>query len=151
MNAHPRLRRTFAAALFFLVSVTGFSAPEKKAPVVQTKASQAATTPARALELLEEGNGRFVSGKTTRRDLPAKVRMTAADQFPFAAIVSCMDSRAPAEILFDRTIGDFFSLRVAGNIVDSDFLGSLEYAAKVTGSKLIVILGHTGCGAVKGA
>lgn len=131
--------------------VAGQTAPSARTPVVQTKASQAATTPARALELLQEGNARFASGQSLRRDLPAKARMTAAAQYPYAAVVSCMDSRVPMEIVFDQTVGDLFSLRVAGNIVDSDFLGSLEYAGKVTGSKLILVLGHTGCGAVKGA
>lgn len=85
------------------------------------------------------------------RDLNAKVVATASGQYPFAAVVSCMDSRVPAEIVFDQGIGDLFSLRVAGNVVDTDFLGSLEYATKVVGSKLILVMGHTSCGAVKGA
>ena len=129
----------------------GQAAPAARTPVVQTKASLAETTPARALELLTEGNARFAAGQSVSRDLPSKVRMTSESQYPFAVVVSCMDSRAPVELLFDRTIGDLFSLRVAGNIVDPDFLGSLEYATKVVGSKLILVLGHTGCGAVKGA
>ena len=108
-------------------------------------------TPEKALELLKAGNARFVAGKTTHRNLPANVRATAAGQYPFGAIVSCMDSRVPVELLFDLTIGDAFSLRVAGNVINPDILGSLEYAAKVAGAKLIVVLGHTHCGAVKGA
>ena len=118
---------------------------------VQTKESQTAMTPAQALERLKEGNRRFVSGQRKTRDLNAKVLATAAGQFPFAAVVSCMDSRAPIEIVLDQGIGDMFSLRTAGNVVDEDVLGGLEYAAKVTGAKLLVVLGHTHCGAVKGA
>ncbi len=120
-------------------------------PSVQTKASQAAMTPAKALELLKEGNTRFAEGKSIHRNLRAMVVATAAGQYPFGAVVSCMDSRAPVELIFDQAIGDVFSLRVAGNVVDTNFLGSLEYAAKVAGSKLIVVLGHSHCGAVKGA
>jgi carbonic anhydrase len=120
-------------------------------PSVQTKASQAEMTPAKALERLKEGNARFAEGRGLPRNLPAKVAATAADQFPFAAVVSCMDSRAPIEIVFDQAIGDVFSLRVAGNVVDPNFLGSLEYAVKVVGVRLLVVLGHSSCGAVKGA
>jgi carbonic anhydrase len=118
---------------------------------VQTKESQAALTPSKALDLLKEGNARFLGGKTKARDLKAQVVATASGQYPFAAVVSCMDSRVPVEIVLDQGIGDLFSLRVAGNVVDTDFLGSLEYATKVVGSKLIVVMGHTSCGAVKGA
>ena len=118
---------------------------------VQTKESQAAMTPAQALERLKEGNRRFVSGERKPRDFNAKVIATAAGQYPFAAIVSCMDSRAPMEIILDQGIGDMFSLRTAGNVVDEDVLGGLEYAAKVAGVKLLLVLGHSGCGAVKGA
>ncbi len=117
----------------------------------QTKESQAAITPAKALGLLTEGNTRFLDGKRKPRDLNAQVIATAAGQYPFAAIVSCMDSRAPVEIVFDQGIGDVFSLRVAGNVIDTDFLGSLEYAVKVVGVKLLVVMGHSSCGAVKGA
>jgi len=85
------------------------------------------------------------------RDLPAKVRATAAGQFPFGAIVSCMDSRVPVELVFDLTVGDAFSIRVAGNVINQDILGSLEFATQVAGAKLILVLGHTRCGAVQGA
>jgi len=119
-------------------------------PEVQTRVSQAAMTPAAALERLRAGNLRFVSNTTRQRDWSAKVVATSSGQFPFAAVLSCMDSRAPIEIVFDQGLGDVFGVRVAGNIVNDDELGSLEYAAKV-GSKLIVVLGHTRCGAVKGA
>ena len=117
---------------------------------VQTKESQAAISPSKAVSLLKEGNARFLAGSRPR-DWKAQVAATAGGQYPFAAIVSCMDSRAPVEILFDQGLGDVFSLRVAGNVIDTDSLGSLEYAAKVVGVKLILVLGHSDCGAVKGA
>ena len=127
---------------------TPAAAPAK--PEVQTRESQAAMTPTTALERLKEGNVRFVSNATKRRDWSAKVVATASGQFPFAAVLGCMDSRAPIEIIFDQGLGDVFSVRVAGNVVNDDELGSLEYAVKV-GTKLILVLGHTSCGAVKGA
>jgi carbonic anhydrase len=119
-------------------------------PEIQTQESQAAMTPAAALARLKEGNLRFASNSAKRRNWSAKVLATAPGQFPFAAVLGCMDSRVPVEIVFDQGIGDVFGLRVAGNVVNDDELGSLEYAVKV-GTKLIVVLGHTGCGAVKGA
>jgi carbonic anhydrase len=120
------------------------------APEVQTAASQAAMTPAQALERLRTGNARFAANGMKARDWSAKVIATATGQYPFAAVLACMDSRAPIEIVFDQGIGDVFGVRVAGNVVNKDELGSLEYAAKV-GVKLLVVLGHTRCGAVKGA
>ena len=108
-------------------------------------------TPEEALELLKAGNERFVAGAPMHRDLPAQVRATARGQFPFGAIVSCMDSRVPVELVFDLTVGDAFSIRVAGNVVNEDILGSLEFATSVAGAKLILVLGHTRCGAVQGA
>jgi carbonic anhydrase len=108
-------------------------------------------TPEEALELLKAGNERFVAGTPKHRDLPAKVRATAAGQSPFGAIVSCMDSRVPVELVFDLTVGDAFSLRVAGNVINDDILGSLEFATEIAGAKLILVLGHTRCGAVRGA
>lgn len=116
-----------------------------------TRAAQAAITPDKAIEMLSQGNQRFVSGKTLKRDLLAQIKQTSKGQFPFAAIVSCLDSRVPPEIVFDQGIGDLFVARVAGNFVDDGILGSLEFAAKIAGAKLIVILGHTECGAIKGA
>src|SRR5438477_497379 len=123
----------------------------KKAPAVQTAESQAAMTPASALEKLKKGNVRFVEKSKRSRDWLAKVSATAGGQYPFAVILACMDSRAPIEIIFDQGIGDVFGIRIAGNIVNQDVLGSMEYATKVVGSKLLVVLGHTSCGAVKGA
>ena len=118
---------------------------------VQTKQSQAAMTPKAALEQLKDGNARFVGGHRLPRDYSAQIAATAAGQYPFAAVVSCMDSRAPVEIVLDQSIGDVFSVRVAGNVIDPDVLGSLEYAAKVTGVRAILVVGHTHCGAVHGA
>ncbi len=118
---------------------------------VQTKESQAALTPAKTLDLLKEGNARFVAGKPKKRDGAADVKATASGQYPYTAIVSCMDSRAPMEIVLDQGLGDMFGIRVAGNVIDTDILGSLEYAVKVVGVRLIAVVGHTHCGAVHGA
>lgn len=110
-----------------------------------------AMTPDLALQLLKDGNQRFTSGLSANRDLLQKVQETKDGQKPFAAILSCMDSRAPAELIFDQGIGDIFNIRVAGNVISPYVLGSLEYAVAVAGSKLILVMGHTGCGAIKGA
>ncbi|HPN59697.1 MAG TPA: carbonic anhydrase family protein [Chitinophagaceae bacterium] len=104
-----------------------------------------------ALDILQEGNDRFIKNLKAQRDLLGQVNATREGQWPFATILSCMDSRTSAELIFDQGLGDIFSLRIAGNIVNTDILGSMEFACKVAGSKLIVILGHTKCGAVKGA
>jgi len=117
----------------------------------QTKASQDAFSPAKALELLKEGNQRFVAKQTVNRDLNLQVEQTSTGQFPFATVLSCIDSRVPAELVFDQGIGDIFSVRIAGNFVNTDILGSMEFASKLAGTKLILVLGHTACGAVKGA
>jgi carbonic anhydrase len=148
-------RFTVAVVLCFPVLTIPVAAQDSPAggparPQVQTRESQAAMTPSGALEQLRTGNARFVSNATKRRDWSAKVVATASGQFPFAAVLGCMDSRAPVEIVFDQGIGDVFGVRVAGNVVNDDELGSLEYAVKV-GTKLVVVLGHTSCGAVKGA
>jgi len=117
----------------------------------QTKASQDALSPAMAQAMLQEGNQRFLSKSPIDRAFDKQIEMTSTGQYPFAAIVSCIDSRIPTEIVFDQGIGDIFNARVAGNFVNADILGSLEFACKLAGSKLIVIMGHTSCGAVKGA
>ena len=119
--------------------------------VTLTREAQAAITPARAVAMLKEGNERFISGDSVDRNLLAQVKQTSKGQFPFAAIVSCLDSRIPPEMVFDQGIGDIFVARVAGNFVNADILGSLEFATKLAGAKLIVVMGHTECGAVKGA
>lgn len=108
-------------------------------------------TPLKALEFLKEGNHRFVSNLNLSRDLLQQVNETRDGQWPFAVILGCMDSRTSNELIFDQGLGDIFSIRVAGNIVNTDIIGSLEFACKVAGSKLIVVLGHTSCGAIKGA
>jgi carbonic anhydrase len=116
-----------------------------------TKASQAATTPQQALARLRAGNARFVSGHMLARNLPAEVRATAAGQYPTAVVLSCLDSRQPIELVLDQGIGDIFSARVAGNVLDDDILGSMEFGCKVSGAKSIAVIGHSNCGAVKGA
>lgn len=116
-----------------------------------TKEMQAAITPSMALELLKEGNKRFVNNLKTNRNLLQQANETSDGQHPFAIILSCIDSRTSAELIFDQGLGDIFSVRIAGNILNEDILGSMEFACKVAGSKIIVVLGHTKCGAVKGA
>ncbi len=116
-----------------------------------TKEIQAAITPAMALELLKEGNKRFVNNLKVNRNLLQQANETSDGQHPFAVILSCIDSRTSAELIFDQGLGDIFSARIAGNIINEDILGSMEFGCKVAGSKIIVVLGHTKCGAVKGA
>jgi carbonic anhydrase len=118
---------------------------------VMTASTQQALTPADVLADLKEGNLRFVEGRLTHRDYLAQVAATSKGQYPKAVVVSCLDSRVPPEIVFDQGIGDLFVGRIAGNFENTDLLGSLEFATKAAGSKLIVVLGHTSCGAVKGA
>lgn len=119
--------------------------------LTQTADSQAALNAESAIGLLKEGNQRFCEGNTLNRDLHKQVNDTASGQYPFAAVVSCIDSRIPTEVIFDQGIGDIFNARVAGNFVNADILGSLEFACKLAGSKAIIVMGHTSCGAVKGA
>lgn len=139
-------------ALAVTLALGGLGAGQAGAEdVALTRAAQAAITPTKALEMLKEGNARFVGGDRVDRNLLAQVKQTSEGQFPFAAIVSCLDSRVPPEMVFDRGIGDIFVARVAGNFVNDDILGSLEFATKLAGAKLIVVMGHTECGAVKGA
>ena len=116
-----------------------------------TKETQAALTPEKAVALLKEGNLRFQNNLKANRNLLEQVNDTSSGQFPFATILSCIDSRVSAELVFDQGLGDIFSVRIAGNFVNEDILGSMEFACKLAGTKLIVVLGHTSCGAVKGA
>ncbi len=116
-----------------------------------TKEIQEKTTPEMALEILRDGNRRYLEKRQLKREYIEQVKETSKGQFPIAAILGCIDSRVPAEHIFDMGIGDVFNARVAGNIVNEDILGSLEYACKVAGSKLILVLGHTACGAVTAA
>ena len=118
---------------------------------VHTQETQAGLTPPKALQILKEGNDRFVNNLKANRNLLEQAGYTADGQFPFAVILSCIDSRTSAELIFDQGLGDVFSIRIAGNIINEDILGSLEFACKVAGSKIIVVLGHTKCGAIKGA
>lgn len=113
--------------------------------------TQATVTPALALQFLKEGNARFVNNLRASRDLLQQANETRDGQWPFATIVSCIDSRTSAELIFDQGLGDIFSVRIAGNVINTDIIGSLEFACHVAGSKLIVVLGHTSCGAIKGA
>ena len=115
------------------------------------KETQAQMTPRKALQFLQEGNDRFINNLKANRNLLEQVNETRDGQWPFATILSCIDSRTSAELIFDQGLGDVFSVRIAGNIVNTDILGSMEFACKVAGSKLIVVLGHSKCGAVKGA
>ena len=116
-----------------------------------TKETQSKMTPDQSLKSLKEGNHRFQENKKANRNLLEQVKDTRTGQFPFATILSCIDSRVSSELIFDQGIGDIFSVRIAGNFVNSDILGSMEFACKLAGTSLIVVLGHTACGAVKGA
>jgi len=118
---------------------------------IHTQETQASLTPQKALQILKEGNNRFINNLKANRDLLEQAGYTADGQFPFAVILSCIDSRTSSELIFDQGLGDVFSVRIAGNIINEDILGSMEFACKVAGSKIIVVLGHTKCGAVKGA
>ena len=116
-----------------------------------TKETQATMTPKKSLDFLKEGNQRFQNNLKANRNLLEQVNDTSEGQFPFATILSCIDSRVSAELVFDQGLGDIFSVRIAGNFVNEDILGSMEFGCKLAGTKLIVVLGHTSCGAIKGA
>jgi len=116
-----------------------------------SKETQSSLTPQAALQILKEGNQRFVNNLKANRNLLQQVNETSAGQFPFATILSCIDSRTSAELIFDQGLGDIFSIRMAGNILNEDILGSMEFATKVVGTKVLVVLGHTKCGAIVGA
>jgi carbonic anhydrase len=116
-----------------------------------TKEMQNSISPSMALDLLKEGNRRFVNNLKINRNLLQQANETSDGQHPFAVILSCIDSRTSAELIFDQGLGDVFSVRIAGNIVNEDILGSMEFGCKVAGAKIIVVLGHTKCGAIKGA
>lgn len=157
MNNTSTIISFVIAALIGTIAVAADTSTSKK-PVAtgalcdtqHSKACQDAATPKLILDRFKSGNASFVSGKSTPRNYIQQIKATAAGQFPLASVVSCIDSRAPAEIVFDKGIGDIFNARVAGNIVNEDILGSLEFGSKVMGAKLIVVLGHTSCGAIKG-
>jgi carbonic anhydrase len=145
-------RRDFLSASVVLTAgIVSARAVAQDVCTAFTKADQSATTPEQALQRLKEGNARFVAGRTVHCDPRALIKATGPGQAPFAAVLGCMDSRVPPELVFDQKIGDIFGVRIAGNFVNPDILGSLEYATQVAGAKLIVVLGHSDCGAVKGA
>ena len=117
----------------------------------QSRETQSSVTPDLALQILKEGNERFMKNLKANRNLLQQVNETSKGQYPFATILSCIDSRTSAELIFDQGLGDIFSIRIAGNILNEDILGSMEFATKVMGTKIIVVLGHTNCGAIAGA
>jgi carbonic anhydrase len=160
MNTRHQDRRGFlksvGAGLIATGAVSGIALSTRSAlaaqtAVTQTKETQAATTPEKALQMLKDGNARFVQGKMLERNYMQQVKATGDGQFPFAAVVGCIDSRASNELIFDQGIGDIFSARVAGNFINDDMLGSLEFACAAAGAKLILVVGHSECGAIKGA
>lgn len=116
-----------------------------------SKETQGSLTPTSALDILKAGNERFINNLKANRNLLQQVNETSGGQFPFATILSCIDSRTSAELIFDQGLGDVFSIRIAGNILNEDILGSMEYATKIVGTRVLVILGHTNCGAITGA
>jgi carbonic anhydrase len=138
------------AVLLLVCAGCSTTAPERT-DLATLEKKQAAATPQEVLNWLQRGNDRFVSGKPEQRDMLHDQQVTAGGQYPRAVILSCIDSRAPAEFIFDVGIGDLFNARIAGNIADTDQVGSLEFACKVSGAKLVVVMGHTSCGAIKGA
>ncbi len=150
--AHPLAFRliTLACLMAALLLTTGQIALAQQTKAL-TQEMQEDITPAKALEMLKEGNERFVKGAMLDRDLLEQVEQTASGQYPYAVVLGCIDSRVPPELVFDQGIGDIFTPRIAGNFVNTDILGSMEFATQVAGSKLIVVLGHSSCGAVKGA
>lgn len=127
------------------------TAPSQNSPIVMTKELQERMTAEEILQRFKDGNQRFVQGKMLHRDYLQAKDLTAAGQHPYAIVLSCIDSRKPVEIIFDKGIGDIFNARIAGNFVNTDILGSMEYATKVSGAKLILIMGHSKCGAIKSA
>ncbi|AVO47937.1 carbonic anhydrase [Melaminivora suipulveris] len=143
-------RQTLGLASAACLALPG-AAWAQAACAISTAATQGAMTPDAALKRLQEGNARFMAGAPLNCDLRQQVRGTAQAQAPFAAVVGCIDSRVPPELVFDQHIGDIFAARVAGNIVNDDILGSLEFATRLAGARLIAVLGHSECGAVKGA
>ena len=145
-----------SSALLCVLTRTGSAqttpgTPAAAAARPPTKESQAAASPQDILAALRAGNARFASGQPKMRNFPAKVQATATGQYPLAVILSCLDSRQPIEIVFDQGLGDIFSARIAGNVLNDDIVGSMEFACKVSGAKMIAVVGHSSCGAIKGA
>jgi carbonic anhydrase len=145
------LKSTMGFAALSAVSVPALAIPDRSETDALSKEERDRLTPDQIIEALKRGNERFRTGKMTQHDYLTQKRTSAGGQYPAAAILSCIDSRAPAEIIFDARIGDGFNARVAGNIANDDLLGSLEFACAVAGAKLVLVMGHTACGAIKGA
>lgn len=144
-------RRLLQASVALTTTALAGRVLAQDACAVPTRAVQAAISPEQALERLRQGNARFVAGQPIQCDLRQQVRASAGGQAPVAAVLGCIDSRVPPELVFDQRLGDIFVARVAGNFVNDDILGSLEYATQLAGARLIVVLGHSECGAIKGA
>jgi carbonic anhydrase len=161
MNPSPTRTSLFAALIITVLIDAGCQSSQPTTPASTqysvpgkfplSKESQAAITPQQALAELKAGNARFLAGQSRHRDLLAEVRATASGQYPYAVVLSCLDSRQPIEIVLDQGIGDIFSARVAGNVLTDDILASMEFGCKVAGAKQIAVIGHSNCGAVKGA
>lgn len=153
MNHHMlhRITALFAVLLLLVAAPATAQEAERDLTKALTAETQAALTPMEVIQLLKDGNQRFLNGEALERNFLDQVQQTAEGQYPMAAILGCIDSRVPHEIVFDKGVGDVFSARVAGNFINTDILGSLEFATAAAGSKVIVVLGHTECGAVKGA
>jgi carbonic anhydrase len=152
-HANTAPRRAFLKSVAGLAATAGlgFVSPRSALAASLTQEERDTLTPDEAIALLKQGNDRFRTGKMLPHDYLAQKRATVGGQHPTAAILSCIDSRAPAEIIFDAEIGGLFNARVAGNIANADMLGSLEFACALMGAKVILVLGHTACGAIKGA
>lgn len=146
--------RFFSLLAAFLIAAPAFAQNaflDRDLAVPMTAEAQAAMTPMDALRALMDGNDRFLRGESVEPDFLSQVGQTATGQYPMAIILGCIDSRVPHEIIFDKGVGDVFSARIAGNFVNTDILGSMEFATAAAGAKLVVVLGHTECGAIKGA
>src|SRR6201991_672121 len=150
MNTGRRMWLKAAVSTVTIVGGIGFEAGAAEAAAL-TKEKRDSLTPDQIIELMKKGNARFRSGQMQKRDFLAQKRASAAGQYPAAVILSCIDSRAPAEIILDAGIGDTFNARVAGNVSNPDILGSLEFACAASGAKVVLVMGHTSCGAIKGA
>ena len=152
-NVHSKMKTYTLTliALFFLTFASVSPVAQAQGQMALTQEAQDGISPDRAIEMLKEGNARFMADDMLDRDHSDFVSATATGQYPHAVVLGCIDSRVPPELVFDQGVGDIFSVRIAGNFVNTDILGSMEFATAVAGSKVIVVLGHTSCGAVKGA
>jgi carbonic anhydrase len=145
------LRSAMGVAALGVIGAPLLGVPEPSFAAAMSKAERDKLTPDQILDAMKQGNERFRTGKMSSHDYLAQKRATAAGQYPAAVILSCIDSRAPAEIILDSGIGDTFNARIAGNIANDDLIGSLEFACAVAGAKVVLVMGHTACGAIKGA